>query len=323
MRPVCSSRFRLAFLVAGADRHRDRAQPDPLALRPAAGNAARDLGPVAGPAAGGALDLRRQQPRCRYAGLDERRHASRRADADLEPHVHHPVRDPCPRRADGRVCASLRFGLRMRAVTQNRRMAAAMGIRTPWIDALTFGLGSGVAGMAGVALSQIDNVSPNLGQSYIIDSFMVVVFGGVGNLWGTALGALSLGHCQQIPRTLCRRGARQDLRAGPADPVHPATPARPVPAQGAGGGGMMLDRTASLTLILLLGGAAVLAVLNLGVPPSSPLHVPTYVVGARREISVLRDAGAGDRSGLGVRRHPVARPCARFSRSAATRWACT
>jgi urea transport system permease protein len=85
------------------------------------------------------------------------------------------------------------FSVRMRAVTQNRRMAAAMGIRTPWIDALTFGLGSGVAGMAGVALSQIDNVSPNLGQSYIIDSFMVVVFGGVGNLWGTTLGALTLG----------------------------------------------------------------------------------------------------------------------------------
>jgi len=85
------------------------------------------------------------------------------------------------------------LGLRMRAVTQNRRMAAAMGIRTPWIDALTFGLGAGVAGMAGVALSQIDNVSPNLGQSYIIDSFMVVVFGGVGNLWGTAVGALTLG----------------------------------------------------------------------------------------------------------------------------------
>jgi urea transport system permease protein len=85
------------------------------------------------------------------------------------------------------------FGLEMRAVTQNRRMAAAMGIRTGRVDALTFGLGSGIAGMAGVALSQIDNVSPNLGQSYIIDSFMVVVFGGVGNLWGTLVGALSLG----------------------------------------------------------------------------------------------------------------------------------
>ena len=85
------------------------------------------------------------------------------------------------------------LGLQMRAVTQNRRMASAMGIRTPFVDAMTFGLGSGVAGIAGVALSQIDNVSPNLGQNYIIDSFMVVVFGGVGNLWGTLVGALTLG----------------------------------------------------------------------------------------------------------------------------------
>jgi len=86
-----------------------------------------------------------------------------------------------------------RLGLEMRAVTQNRAMAAAMGIRTVTIDALTFGLGSGIAGIAGVALSQIDNVSPNLGQGYIIDSFMVVVFGGVGNLWGTLVGAFTLG----------------------------------------------------------------------------------------------------------------------------------
>src|SRR5262245_22287985 len=86
-----------------------------------------------------------------------------------------------------------RFGLEMRAVTQNRAMAASMGIRTARIDALTFGLGSGIAGLAGVALSQIDNVSPNLGQGYIIDSFMVVVFGGVGNLWGTLVGAFTLG----------------------------------------------------------------------------------------------------------------------------------
>jgi len=85
------------------------------------------------------------------------------------------------------------FGLHMRAVTQNRAMAANMGIRTARVDALTFGLGSGIAGIAGVALSQIDNVSPNLGQGYIIDSFMVVVFGGVGNLWGTFAGAMTLG----------------------------------------------------------------------------------------------------------------------------------
>ncbi|SEQ03653.1 amino acid/amide ABC transporter membrane protein 1, HAAT family [Devosia sp. YR412] len=85
------------------------------------------------------------------------------------------------------------IGLHMRAVTQNRRMASSMGIRTPLVDAMTFGLGSGIAGLAGVALSQIGNVSPNLGQGYIIDSFMVVVFGGVGNLWGTLVGALTLG----------------------------------------------------------------------------------------------------------------------------------
>ena len=85
------------------------------------------------------------------------------------------------------------FGLQMRAVTMNRPMASSMGIRTSWVDALTFGLGSGIAGIAGVALSQLTNVGPNLGQAYIIDSFMVVVFGGVGNLWGTLVGAMSLG----------------------------------------------------------------------------------------------------------------------------------
>ncbi|WP_133774518.1 urea ABC transporter permease subunit UrtB [Enterovirga rhinocerotis] len=90
------------------------------------------------------------------------------------------------------------LGLQIRAVTQNRRMAGAMGIRTDWVDALTFGLGSGIAGIAGVALSQIDNVSPNLGQGYIIDSFLVVVFGGVGNLWGTLVGAMSIGIANKL-----------------------------------------------------------------------------------------------------------------------------
>jgi urea transport system permease protein len=85
------------------------------------------------------------------------------------------------------------LGLQMRAVTQNRAMANSMGIRSSWVDALTFGLGSGIAGIAGVALSQITNVGPNMGQQYIIDSFMVVVFGGVGNLLGTFFAAMSLG----------------------------------------------------------------------------------------------------------------------------------
>ena len=85
------------------------------------------------------------------------------------------------------------LGLNVRAVSQNRNMARSMGVRSEWVDAMTFGLGSGVAGLAGVALSQITNVGPNLGQSYIIDSFMVVVFGGVGNLWGTLVGAFMIG----------------------------------------------------------------------------------------------------------------------------------
>ena len=85
------------------------------------------------------------------------------------------------------------LGLQIRAVSQNRSMAKAMGVRSSWVDALTFGLGAGIAGIAGVALSQLTNVGPNMGQAYIIDSFMVVVFGGVGNLWGTLVGAFSLG----------------------------------------------------------------------------------------------------------------------------------
>jgi urea transport system permease protein len=90
------------------------------------------------------------------------------------------------------------LGLQVRAVAQNRAMARAMGVRTEWVDAITFGLGSGIAGVAGVALSQITNVGPNLGQAYIIDSFMVVVFGGVGNLWGTFVGGLSLGVANKV-----------------------------------------------------------------------------------------------------------------------------
>ena len=86
-----------------------------------------------------------------------------------------------------------RLGLEVRAVSQNRAIARCMGVRASRVDAMTFGLGSGVAGMAGVALSQVSNVGPNLGQTYIVNSFMVVVFGGVGNLWGTLTGGLALG----------------------------------------------------------------------------------------------------------------------------------
>jgi len=91
-----------------------------------------------------------------------------------------------------------RLGLEVRAVTQNRAMARAMGVRATRVDMLTFGLGAGVAGLAGVALSQLTNVGPNLGQGYIVDSFLVVVFGGVGNLWGTLVAGMSLGVINQI-----------------------------------------------------------------------------------------------------------------------------
>ncbi len=90
------------------------------------------------------------------------------------------------------------LGLQVRAVSQNRTMARAMGVRSTWVDALTFGLGSGIAGLAGVALSLLTNVGPNLGQAYIIDSFMVVVFGGVGNLWGTLVAGMSLGVINKL-----------------------------------------------------------------------------------------------------------------------------
>lgn len=85
------------------------------------------------------------------------------------------------------------LGLKLRAITQNREMAAALGINTRWIDAWAFSLGSGVAGLGGVALSQLGNVGPELGQQHIIDSFMVVVLGGVGNIVGSILGAMGLG----------------------------------------------------------------------------------------------------------------------------------
>ncbi|MGH6629464.1 MAG: urea ABC transporter permease subunit UrtB, partial [Burkholderiales bacterium] len=94
--------------------------------------------------------------------------------------------------------ARTRLGLYVRAVTQNRSMADCMGIPTPRVDWLTFGLGSGIAGLGGVALSQIGNVGPDLGQSYIVDSFMVVVLGGVGQLAGTIIAAIGLGEVNKI-----------------------------------------------------------------------------------------------------------------------------
>jgi urea transport system permease protein len=89
-------------------------------------------------------------------------------------------------------------GLRIRAVTQNRGMAACLGVRARWVDAGTFALGAGLAGLAGCALTQIGNVGPELGQNYIVDSFMVVVTGGVGKLLGSILAALGIGGLNKL-----------------------------------------------------------------------------------------------------------------------------
>jgi urea transport system permease protein len=91
-----------------------------------------------------------------------------------------------------------RMGLHVRGVTQNRAMASCVGVPTARIDTWAFGLGSGIAGLAGCALSQVGNVGPDLGQGYIVDSFMVVVFGGVGQLAGTVLAALVLGFANKL-----------------------------------------------------------------------------------------------------------------------------
>ena len=91
-----------------------------------------------------------------------------------------------------------RLGLFVRAVMQNRRMAGCVGVSTDKVDMLTFGLGCGIAGLGGVALSQLGNVGPDLGQSYIVDSFMVVVLGGVGQLAGTVIAAIGLGEVNKF-----------------------------------------------------------------------------------------------------------------------------
>jgi urea transport system permease protein len=96
------------------------------------------------------------------------------------------------------MLARTRLGLFVRGVTQNRSMAACVGVRTARVDMWAFGLGSGIAGLAGCAISQVGNVGPDLGQAYIVDSFMVVVFGGVGQLAGTVYASGILGVVNKL-----------------------------------------------------------------------------------------------------------------------------
>ncbi len=181
-----------------------------------------------------------------------------------------------------------RLGLNVRAVTQNRNMAACCGVPTGRVDMLAFGLGSGIAGLGGVALSQIGNVGPDLGQSYIIDSFLVVVLGGVGQLAGSVLAAFGLGIANKIlePQIGAVLGKNPDPRADHS--VHPETSARPLRTERTGD--RLMNQPLLLTATQKAGpkvtiavGAVILALLlalpllSL-LPADSALHVSAYTL---------------------------------------------
>ena len=136
------------------------------------------------------------------------------------------------------LIAKTRLGLFVRGVTQNRRMASCVGVDTARIDMFAFAFGAGIAGLAGCALSQIGNVGPDLGQSYIVDSFMVVVLGGVGQLAGTVVAALGLGVLNKFLEGMAGRGAGQDHGAGLHRDLHPEEAAGAVRDEGAERGSM-------------------------------------------------------------------------------------
>ena len=208
------------------------------------------------------------------------------------------------------VLKRTRLGLDIRAVSQNRAMAQAMGVRSDWVDAMTFGLGSGIAGVAGVALSQLTNVGPNLGQAYIIDSFMVVVFGGVGNLWGTLIGGMSLGIINKLLEPYSGAVLAKDLRARRADSLHSAAAARIVPANRTRGGEPLSDRAAAACFSPILAAVARRRAApqprGAGVLAAAPVRV---YGDADRQVPLLCDAGARRRSGLGILRHPEPGAC--------------
>ncbi len=137
----------------------------------------------------GAQNVQVENPAWMSGGVD----AAVERRASLQPHRHHRLRGRGRRARSALLLTRTRLGLFVRGVTQNRAMASALGVPTGRVDTYAFGLGSGIAGLAGCALSQIGNVGPDLGQSYIVDSFMVVVLGGVGQLAGTVYAAMGLG----------------------------------------------------------------------------------------------------------------------------------
>jgi urea transport system permease protein len=177
-----------------------------------------------------------------------------------------------------------RLGLEVRAVAQNRGMAKVMGIPTDKVDAMTFGLGSGIAGVAGVALSQITNVGPNLGQAYIVDSFMVVVFGGVGNLWGTLVAGFSLGIANKILEPYAGAVLAKILVLVFIILFIQKRPSGLFPQKGRAVEGQMKsllfsnDKTGTVVLALIAGVTLIVPLFNLIFPADSPLHFSAYTV---------------------------------------------
>eukprot|EP01034_Spumella_vulgaris_P001958 gene1958-2558_t len=165
------------------------------------------------------------------------------------------------------LISKTRLGLFVRGVTQNRPIASCMGVNTARIDTYAFALGSGIAGLAGCALSQVGNVGPDLGQGYIVDSFMVVVLGGVGQLAGTVYAALGLGVLNKFLEGWA--GAVLAKIAVLVMMNSLALPSKPV----------VLTRTGwTAFVIALLVVCALAPLLNLVVPESSVFHMSDYAV---------------------------------------------
>ncbi len=208
-----------------------------------------------------------------------------------------------------------RLGMNVRAVTQNRAMAACCGVPTGRVDMLAFGLGSGIAGLGGVALSQLGNVGPELGQGYIIDSFLVVVLGGVGQLAGSVAAAFGLGIFNKILEP--QMGAVLGKIADPGDDysVYSETPAGSVRAEREGY--RLMSQPITLTLaqraprpLRWLGILLVLGLLSMPflalLPASHPLAVPSWLLTLSGKILCYAIVAVALESGLGLRGHAVA-----------------
>ncbi len=187
----------LAFLASGALGMLHRVGLDPPSLQAPARHAARHLGPEPDPAADLSLGVRRARGRRRTAGVDDGLAADHRYDRNPDQrHVRDGADHADHRGASLYVMFWSSWGKQVRAVVQNRVMAGAVGINTDKVDRLTFGLGCGIAGIAGSAFTMIGSTGPTAGQLYIVDTFLVVVFGGAASLLGTIASAFTISQAQ-------------------------------------------------------------------------------------------------------------------------------